>query len=90
MIEHKFIGVRLQIESELSYEEVLGRLRKLTKRTFIAEINSVAVSAGSAEQFDRDVTERFVGESSFMIFAEIDHGKWISQYGIHRQALRII
>src|SRR5271155_4030343 len=90
LIEHEFKGVRLQIESDLSYEEVLRRLHELTGRAPIAEFNALSASAASSEQFQRDVTERFVGPSDFMIFAEIDHGKWINHYGIHRRALRVI
>ena len=90
LIEHKFTGVRLQIESELSYEQVLGRFREQTGRAPIADFNILVTSVSSAEQFHRDVTERFVGQSGFMIFAEFDHGQWIAKYGIHRRVLRII
>ena len=88
--EHEFRGVRLQIESELSCTEVLRRLRELTGHAPIAEFDALAASTTSVEQFNRDVTERFVGPSGFMIFAQIDHGKWISQYGINRWVRRII
>lgn len=90
LIEHPFRGVRLQIESEFTYEEVLRRLHELTGSASITEFDAFAASSSSVEQFHRAVTERFVGSSGFMIFAEINHGKWISQYGIHRQVLRII
>jgi uncharacterized protein (DUF302 family) len=90
LIEHEFQGVRLQIDSELSYEEVLRRLHELTGSAPVPEFNAFSASVSSEEQFQRGVTERFVGPSDFMIFAEVDHGRWIEKYGIHRRALRII
>jgi uncharacterized protein (DUF302 family) len=89
-IEHEFKGVRIEVESARSYEEVLRRLREQTGRAPISEFNALVASVSSAEQFHREVTERFIGASGFMIFAEIDHGKWISHYGIHRRVVRVI
>lgn len=90
IIEHEFRGVRRQIETSQSFEEVLLKLRELTGRASGSEFEAVAASASCEEQFHRDVTERFVGPSDFMIFAEFNHGTWISRYGIHRRVLRII
>ncbi len=90
LIENEFKGVRLEIESKFSYDEVLRRLHEQTGHASIADFDALVASVTSAEQFNRDVTERFVGPSDFMIFAEIDHGKWISHYGIHRRAVRVI
>jgi len=82
--------LRLQIESELAFEEALRRLREKTGRTTVGEIGVAAAAAPSVEEFHKDVTKRFVGPSGFMIFSEMDHGEWISRYGIHRRVLRVI
>jgi hypothetical protein len=39
----------------------------------VPQINEVAVSSASAEQFEEEVTKRFEGPSGFMLFAEIEH-----------------
>lgn len=90
LVEHEFKGVRLQLESTQTFEEVLRKLRELTGSVAVGELEALAASASSAEEFHQQVTQRFVGASGFMLFAEIDHGKWISKYGIHRRVLRII
>jgi uncharacterized protein (DUF302 family) len=86
----EFKGVRIEIETEIPFEEVLGALRAQTGRTTVAEIGAVASAASSVEDFHKDVNKRFVGPGGFMIFAEIDHGEWIARYGIHRRVLRVI
>lgn len=45
---------------------------------------------GNREAFEREVERRFVGESGFMKFGEIDHGSWLGMYGIHRRSVRWI
>lgn len=65
-------------------------MREQTGRASIGDFNTLVASVSSEEQFNQEVSERFVGPSGFMIFAEFDHGQWISHYGIDRQVLRII
>ncbi len=89
-ITHKFEGIRLQIDTSLSFDDVLSRLKERTGKSAIPLINEVAASAHSQEQFAAEVTRQFVGTSGFMIFSEIEHTTWISRYGINRRVLRII
>jgi uncharacterized protein (DUF302 family) len=89
-ITQQFTGTRLQIDSSLSFDEVLRRLREQTGKSTVPHINEVASNSRSAEEFDAEVTRRFVGASGFMVFAEIDHGTWIAKYGIKRRVLRVI
>ncbi len=85
----EFTGVRVQVETPLSFDEVLGRLRSLTGHTTIQEISALTRKAASEADYVREV-ERFIGPSGFMLFAEFDHGGWIEKFGIKRKAVRWI
>jgi uncharacterized protein (DUF302 family) len=74
----------------LSFEDVLRRLREQTGKSSVPLINEVASSSASAKEFEAEVTRRFVGPSGFMLFAEIEHTRWIAKYGINRRVLRVI
>ncbi|ADV82449.1 DUF302 domain-containing protein [Terriglobus saanensis] len=87
---HQFTGVRLQIDSPLAFDEVLRRLHEQTGESTVPLINEIAANSVSSQEFDAEVTRRFVGRSGFMIFAKIEHSTWISRYGINRRVLRII
>jgi uncharacterized protein (DUF302 family) len=89
-MSHTFKGLRIQVESDHGFEEVVRRLHEQTGRTTIGEIGAIAETASSSADFHKDVTQRLVGPSGFMIFTEFDHGGWISRYGINRRVLRVI
>ena len=57
VIEHHFNGLRLQVKTELSYDEVLKRLRELTGTAPLAELNALANATLTKEQFEREVTD---------------------------------
>ena len=59
-------------------------------RADLVELGGLARESATAEEFAREVQSRFVGESGFMLFAEFDHGAWLSRFGIRRQVLRWI
>jgi uncharacterized protein (DUF302 family) len=90
LMTRDFKGLRIRVESDCGFEEVVRRLHEQTGRTTVGEIGAIAATASSAEDFHKDVTQRFVGPSGFMIFTEFDHGGWISRYGINRRVLRVI
>jgi uncharacterized protein (DUF302 family) len=87
---HDFAGKRIEVISALPFDEVMSRLRDQTGKSTVPLVNEVASQSHSAEEFDAEVTRRFVGPSGFMLFAEIEHSGWIALYGIHRRILRII
>jgi hypothetical protein len=87
---HDFAGKRIEVNSSLPFDEILKRLREQTGKSAVTLINEVASQSHSPEEFDAEVTRRFVGPSGFMLFAEIEHSGWIAIYGIHRRVLRII
>jgi uncharacterized protein (DUF302 family) len=90
LMTRDFKGLRIRVESDYGFEEVVRRLHEQTGRTTVGEIGAIAATASSAEDFHKNVTQRFVGPSGFMIFTEFDHGGWISRYGINRRVLRVI
>jgi uncharacterized protein (DUF302 family) len=87
---HEFKGVRLEIRSSLSFDEVLRRLQEQTGSSAVTQINEVAATTTSIADFESEITRRFVGPSGFMLFAKIEHGPWIATYGLKRRVLRII
>ncbi|WP_216843141.1 DUF302 domain-containing protein [Granulicella sp. S190] len=87
---HDFAGKRIEVTSALPFDEVMNRLREQTGKSTVPLVNEVASQSRSPEEFDAEVTRRFVGPSGFMLFAEIEHSGWIALYGIHRRVLRII
>jgi uncharacterized protein (DUF302 family) len=87
---HDFAGKRIEVKSSLPYDEIMKRLREQTGKSTVPLVNEVASQSSSPEEFDAEVTRRFVGPSGFMLFAEIEHSGWIALYGIHRRVLRII
>jgi uncharacterized protein (DUF302 family) len=88
--ETAFQGVRIQTETTLQFDEVLGRLRKLTKAAPLGEVIGLASTSKNEDDYARQIEKRFVGESGFMVFAEIDHGTWIKLFGLRRRSVRWI
>jgi uncharacterized protein (DUF302 family) len=85
-----FEGVRTEISTARSFDDVLGRLRKAMGSTSVPEIVALAKKPISQAEYIQKVEERFVGESGFMLFNEIDHGGWLPQFGINRRTIRWI
>ncbi len=89
-LEHKFEGVRLQIDTDLSFEDVQKRLHELCGKSSLAEINELATAVSSEEEYAEKVKERFVGPSGFMLFSEVEHTRWLQRYGFQQRVLRVI
>jgi len=85
-----FSGIRIRIDTPLSFDKIGARLRNLARNASPREITDLAANVDSWEEFARLVNQRFVGESGFMLFADIDHGAWISRAGIQRRTVRWI
>jgi uncharacterized protein (DUF302 family) len=86
----EFTGIRVQVDTAVSLDDVIRRLRGLMGQTSIPDVVGLAQKVSSEEEYVRDVSTRFVGESGFMLFSEIDHGAWIERFGIKRRVLRWI
>jgi hypothetical protein len=58
--------------------------------TNVSQIVALAQGPISQDEYIRQVEERFVGSSGFMLFNEIDHGGWLAKFGIDRRTVRWI
>lgn len=85
-----FSGIRSVVDTPVALDEVLSRLRSQMGKVSVPEVVSLAQGPISEAEYIRQVTERYVGESGFMLFAEIDHGGWLPVFGIHRRSVRWI
>jgi uncharacterized protein (DUF302 family) len=85
-----FSGVRIEIATSLRFNEVLRRLRSLMGNANVPEITELAQKPITQADFVQQVEQRFVGESGFMLFNEIDHGGWLPKFGINRRTVRWI
>jgi uncharacterized protein (DUF302 family) len=85
-----FQGVRVQVNTALGFDEVLNRLHTQCGRASGGALGEIAGRTSSVEEFEREVNQRLVGPSGFMIFVEFDHTHWITTYGLNRRVLRII
>jgi uncharacterized protein (DUF302 family) len=86
----EFTGIRVQVETPASLDDVIRRLRGLMGQTNVPEVVGLAQTVSSEEEYVREISKRFVGESGFMLFSEIDHGTWIERFGIKSRVLRWI
>ena len=86
----QFTGVRVLVDTPVPFTTVLDRLRALMGRASIPDLVALARERISESEFAKRVNERYVGKGDFMLFAEIDHGGWISVFGINRRTLRLI
>jgi uncharacterized protein (DUF302 family) len=84
--EVAFSGRRIRHYSRLSFDEVLARLHA---RVGEATPDKVVGLTGTREEFEQKI-QRYLGDSGFMLFSQIDHGRWIEKYGIKRRLLRWI
>jgi len=84
--EVSFTGKRIRHHSPLSFDDVLARLHARVGKT---TNDNVLTQTGNREDFEANIRPR-IGESGFMLFFEIDHGRWIENYGIERRLLRWI
>jgi uncharacterized protein (DUF302 family) len=90
-VENKpFKGIRTEVTTSLGFDEVIRRLRTQMGETSVAEVVALAKTPISAAEYTRQVEEKYVGESGFMLFGEIDHGGWLPKFGINRRTVRWI
>jgi uncharacterized protein (DUF302 family) len=85
-----FQGIRIEVDTMVSFDQVLSRLRRLMGDASVPEVVTLAKEATTEAEFIQRVQERLVGESGFMLFHEIDHGGWLPRFGINRRVVRWI
>ena len=85
-----FQGIRIEVDTTVSFDEVLSQLRRLMGDASVPQVVTLAKEATTEAEFIQRVQERLVGESGFMLFQEIDHGGWLPRFGINRRVVRWI
>lgn len=80
-----FTGRRIRHYSSLSFDEVLARLRSQVGEMPLQNLGQ----ADTREEFTEKIQE-LVGASGFMLMAQVDHSRWIENFGIKRRLLRWI
>jgi uncharacterized protein (DUF302 family) len=84
-----FTGKRIRYHSTLSLDQVLVKLRARVGETTVDNIVQLSALPGTREEFEKKV-QQYVGDSGFMLFAQMDHGRWIEKFAIKRRLLRWI
>jgi uncharacterized protein (DUF302 family) len=85
-----FQSIRIEAATPVPFGEVLSRLRQSMGDASVPEFAALVKEAANQAEFVQNVEERFVGESGFMLFHEIDHGAWLAKFGIGRRCVRLI
>lgn len=80
-----FQGIRIEVDSLVSFDEVLSRLRSLMGDARVPEVMALGKLAITEAEFAQKFEERFAGESGFTLFHEIDHGGWLPRFGINKR-----
>ena len=89
-VRSTFQGTRVLVTSARGFEEILASLKEQMGTGTVAQIAKLAQEAPDAAGFERLVEKKFLGTSGFMLFAEIDHGSWVSIYGVNRRTIRFV
>ena len=85
-----FEGKRMQYPSTRSYDEILQHFQELVGTTGgAAVLQGASERVRTREEFE-ELTKSHVGESDFLLFFQIDHGRWLSLFGVQRRAMRLV
>jgi hypothetical protein len=68
VLKRTFHGIRVTIETSVSFDEVLRRFRELTKAASIPQIVALAKKTATEEDYVKQLQRKFVGKSGFMLF----------------------
>jgi uncharacterized protein (DUF302 family) len=85
-----FEGKRMQYTSTRSYDEILQHFHDLVGTTGGATVlQGASEDVRTREEFEH-LTQSQVGESGFVLFFQIDHGRWLPLFGVQRRVMRLI
>jgi uncharacterized protein (DUF302 family) len=87
--ETRFEGVRIRIDSDKTYDQLVGALLSAIGERPESITDLPAAFFHDWESFATEIT-RHLGSSEFMLMHLIDHGEWLPTAGINRKALRAI
>ena len=86
----EFTGIRVDVETSLSFEEVTQRLQRSTGQATLQDMIRVAGEVKNGDEYDRIINDQYATPSGFIRFAQVNHGAWLSVYGIRRRTVRWI
>lgn len=85
-----FEAQRIQYMSTRSYDEILQHFQDLVDTTdHTSVLQGASESVRTAEDYAQLIQSQ-VGESGFMLFFSIDHGKWLKLLGVQQRVMRLI
>ena len=84
----EFTGIRVEVETSLSFEEVTQRLQATTGQATLQDMIRIAGDVKNGDEYDRVIKDQYAGPSGLIRFAEVNHGAWISVYGVRRRTVR--
>jgi hypothetical protein len=87
--ETRFDGVRIRIDSDNTYEQLVAALLSETGENPESITDLPAAFFQDWGSFAAEIT-RHLGASEFMLMHLIHHGEWLATAGINRKALRAI
>jgi len=85
-----FEGERIVIRTTLGFDATCEAFRRLLGNSSLSDLAELSRSSLAQADFENQVQARFVGESGFMLFAEFDHGAWLTKFGLERRSVRWI
>ena len=88
--KRSFQGERIVIHTSLGFDATCESFRRLLGKSSFPDLAELSRSPITQAEFENQVQARFVGESGFMLFAEFDHGAWLSKFGLERRSVRWI
>jgi hypothetical protein len=62
----RFEGIRVEVDTTVSFDKVLKRLRRMTGGATVAELVTLARDVGNEAEYLRQVEQRFSGQSGFI------------------------
>jgi uncharacterized protein (DUF302 family) len=86
----EFTGIRVEVETSLSFDEVTQRLQRSTGQATVQDMIRVAGEVKNGDEYDRIINDQYATPSGFIRFAQVNHGAWLSVYGIRRRTVRWI
>jgi uncharacterized protein (DUF302 family) len=85
----RFDGVRIHIDSDITYDQAVATLLSETGENPESITDLPAAFFQDWASFATEIT-RHLGSSEFMLMHLIDHGEWLQTAGINRKALRAV
>ena len=76
----------MEVDTPVSFDEVLKRLRKMTGNATVAELATLARDVGNEAESLRQVKKRFSSQSGFISFELIDYDACISISSTRRRS----